>query len=134
MHLIIATLVALAVLVSAPVAATDGGAVAETKARDEARRAWQRGLVEALQRHKRYPARLRDEAKAEGRSGPAGQVLLAFAIDRKGELVSLAVETSSGIAEFDEAALEMVRRAAPFPPPPDATEEIENFKLPVVFN
>ena len=43
---------------------------------------------------------------------------LAIELDARGGLVAVSVERSSGLAGFDEAALEVVRDAVPLPPPP----------------
>ena len=47
-----------------------------------------------------------------------GQVIVAFTIDDTGQLTQLAVVQSSGKADVDALGLEMIRSAAPFPPPP----------------
>ena len=47
-----------------------------------------------------------------------GQVIVAFTIDDTGKLSQLAVVQSSGDAAVDALGLEMIRSAAPFPPPP----------------
>lgn len=62
-------------------------------------------------------------ARAERRAasharGETGQAIVSFSVDAKGRLVSLALAQSSGHADLDADALSMVRRVAPFPPPP----------------
>ena len=47
-----------------------------------------------------------------------GQVIVAFSIDAAGKLKDLSVLQSSGDAAVDALGLEMIRTAAPFPPPP----------------
>lgn len=47
-----------------------------------------------------------------------GQVIVAFTIDDTGQLSNLAVMQSSGDPAVDALGLEMIRSAAPFPPPP----------------
>ena len=64
-----------------------------------------------LARHKRYPSRAR--ARSE-----EGVVMLYFAIDRQGTLIATEITESSGNARPDQAALDMVNRAAPFSPMP----------------
>jgi TonB family protein len=49
---------------------------------------------------------------------PKLTVLLEFAVSLEGELRELAVARPSGNADFDGAAVEVVREAAPFQPPP----------------
>jgi len=52
------------------------------------------------------------------RPRPPAVALVAFTVDDRGELASIALAKPSGHAELDAEALDMVRRAAPFPPPP----------------
>jgi TonB family protein len=70
---------------------------------------WQQALVARLDRFKRYPAR------AHGTEGVAS---VAFTIDRKGNVLSSKIATSSGSSVLDAEVLALVKRAAPFPPPP----------------
>ncbi|HEU5055195.1 MAG TPA: TonB family protein [Kofleriaceae bacterium] len=49
---------------------------------------------------------------------PTLEVLLAVSIDRSGKVVEVGVGKKSGIAAFDEAAVEVVREARPLPAPP----------------
>ena len=71
---------------------------------------WQRELVARLERSKHYPR------AASGRSGVAS---LWFRIDHGGRLLDSHIVKSSGSAALDAETLATVRRAAPFPPPPD---------------
>ena len=43
---------------------------------------------------------------------------VAFSIDQKGTLISVALAASSGSASLDDAAIDLIRRAQPFPAPP----------------
>lgn len=67
-------------------------------------------LLDWLGRHRDYPraARLRRQE---------GTPRIALTLDTSGRLLALALAESSGFALLDEAALDMARRAAPFPPP-----------------
>ena len=47
-----------------------------------------------------------------------GHVMVSFTLDDSGGIGDLRVAQSSGTAAVDAAALDMVREAAPFPPPP----------------
>lgn len=49
--------------------------------------------------------------------GP-GSAFVGFSLEYHGRLTQLAIVTSSGSSRFDGEALQMVRRAEPFPPPP----------------
>lgn len=64
-----------------------------------------------IEREKRYPSQAR-------RRQIEGRVALTFAIGPKGELSDCRVKHGSGSPELDQAALEAVQRAAPFPAPP----------------
>jgi len=80
-----------------------------------------------LERHKLYPeaARARREQ---------GTVLVAFAIDRGGRLLSFGVRRSSGSTALDAAAEDMIRRAAPLPAVPASYPGRElDLVLPVTF-
>lgn len=53
-----------------------------------------------------------------GRPRPKAVALVAFSVDDSGGLASITLAKDSGHPELDAEALDMVRRAAPFPPPP----------------
>lgn len=71
--------------------------------------AWRRKLVRHFNRHKRYPA---------GAGGREAMTIVSFTLDRLGHVVSATIARSSGVAALDDAALAMLRRADPVPPPP----------------
>jgi periplasmic protein TonB len=78
-----------------------------------------------LQHFKRYPASAR---------GAAGHVVVKFALDRDGDVVSSAVEKSSGNEALDQEALAMLQRAKPFPRFPASTPGSRAwFAAPIVF-
>lgn len=52
------------------------------------------------------------------RVGRRGTAVVAFTIAPNGGLAAVSIAKSSGHAELDRAALRVVQRAAPFPPPP----------------
>jgi protein TonB len=86
---------------------------------------WEKQLVAHLDRHKRYPAQ---------RSQKSAEILVSFALDRMGHILSTSIVKGSGDAAFDEAALAMVRRSDPVPqPPPLVADEGLSFTLPVIF-
>ncbi|PDT06658.1 TonB family protein [Rhizobium sp. M1] len=68
-----------------------------------------------VQKRIRRAIRVPNEYK---RMGEAISVRLRLTIDGTGRLSSVSVAGSSGIADLDKAALDGVRRAAPFPPLP----------------
>jgi protein TonB len=73
--------------------------------------AWHKGIVTQIDSHLAYPA----AARARGQRGV---VQVAFAIDRQGRVISSKVAHPSGYAALDQAALETLQKAQPFPPPP----------------
>ncbi|MGA9091761.1 MAG: energy transducer TonB [Bradyrhizobium sp.] len=89
------------------------------------RATWQKELIAHLDRHKRYPAE---------RSQKSAEIVVSFALDRMGHVLSASIVKGSGDKAFDEAALAMVRRSDPVPqPPPAVADEGLNFTLPVIF-
>jgi TonB family protein len=89
------------------------------------RATWQKELIAHLDRHKRYPAE---------RSQKSAEILVGFALDRMGHVLSTSIVKGSGDAAFDQAALAMVRRSDPVPaPPPLVADDGLNFTLPVIF-
>ncbi len=85
-------------------------------------------VVAKLRRARRYPS----EAKRERLRG---QVRVSFTITSNGGVSSLRVSRSSGSSILDRAALETVRRAAPFPPIPDGAGRASwPFTVPIDFS
>ena len=79
-----------------------------------------------IQQHKLYPA------SAGGREG---RVVVRMRIDRAGNVRYYAIEQSSGLRVFDDAALDMIRRANPLPAVPvnyPASNLVE-FLIPISF-
>ena len=90
-----------------------------------ARLTWQKELVAHLDKHKRYPAQ---------RSQKSAEILVSFALDRMGRVLSASIVKGSGDNVFDEAALAMLKRADPVPqPPPMIADEGLSFTVPVIF-
>jgi periplasmic protein TonB len=90
-----------------------------------ARLTWQKELMAHLEKHKRYPAE---------RTQKSAEILVGFALDRMGHVLSTSLVKGSGDKAFDEAALAMVRHSDPVPqPPPLVADEGLNFTLPVIF-
>ena len=79
-----------------------------------------------MQRFKRYPA------SAHGASGTA---VVRFELNRTGDVIGSAVTKSSGNAVLDQEALDLLRRASPFPPFPAAKPgEKDSYIAPVNFS
>lgn len=89
------------------------------------RSTWEKQLLAHLARHKRYP---REAAQQ------TGEVTLTFVLDRAGYIVRSTVLKGSGDAAIDQAALSMMQRSNPVPPPPPlVAEEGLSFTIPVLF-
>jgi protein TonB len=59
---------------------------------------------------------------------------VAFTVSASGGVTAVRLAGSSGSAVLDKAALDAVRRAAPFPPiPEDAGRSSWSFTVPLVF-
>jgi periplasmic protein TonB len=81
--------------------------------------------VARLAKAQRYP----DQAR-----GLQGVVSLAFTIDRHGGVVSSRIVKSSGSTILDAEALDLIKRAAPLPPPPaDVADSDLSFVVPIRF-
>jgi periplasmic protein TonB len=115
---------------AAPAPDAAGGAQGPTRTEesDSARRADYLAAVLAwLERHKEYP----EDARRDREEGTA---LIAFTIDRGGNVLSFDIRRSAGNDALDRAAKEMVRRSNPLPavPPTYPGARIE-MVLPVTF-
>jgi len=88
---------------------------------------YEKALVSWLKKHKKYPRRAR-------RLRIEGEGVLLIRIDRKGRIQRVTLEQSTGNRLLDKAALEIARRADPFPPmPPHDLRQEMAFFVPVVF-
>lgn len=95
----------------AQVAANQGGNGADGRAMADTSRlqsVWAGAIGARIARAQRHP----------GRGHGSGRVRLSLVVARDGRLAEVAVATSSGSAALDRAALDAVRRAAPFPSAP----------------
>ncbi len=81
----------------------------------------------AIAKHKSYP-------KIAQMRGWQGECLLDLKIDSNGTVLSANIKESSGYDSLDNQALEMVRKASPFPAPPEALRGRSfNITVPVSF-
>lgn len=84
-------------------------------------------LGRAIAKHKSYP-------KVAQMRGWQGDCLLDLKLDSNGNVLSAIVKESSGHEALDNQALEMARKAAPFPTPPEALRGRSfNITVPVSF-
>ena len=112
--------------VAAPVLAAavpeNAAALADAEADYKAR------VRQAVDAHKQYP-------KMARRMGEQGKVVVEFSVDASGVVSSVQIKHSSGSERLDEAALQAVRDAAPFPPFPDEVKRNRwHFTLPLSFS
>lgn len=77
-----------------------------------------------LMRHKRYP----DDARSRGDQGRA---TVSFSLDGGGRVTRVSLVRGTGSSSLDQEASAMVRRASPFPAPPDG--RAQSFTVPVNF-
>ena len=89
---------------------------------------WHRRIALQVERHKGYPA----SARARRETGTAE---LAFTLDRTGKVVATRIARTSGFAALDQETIDTVRRAQPFPAPPqNLPGETFDFTVPIRFN
>jgi len=85
---------------------------------------WGRQITAYFELHKRYPEN----------KNKATKVKVSLVLDRRGKVLSVGIIDSSGDAAFDEAAVSMIHRSDPVPPPPAGlTEDQFSFSLDVSF-
>ena len=95
------------------------------QSRQRARVTWQKELLAHLDEFKRYPVE---------RSHTNAEILITMTLDRMGRVLAASIAKGSGDEAFDHAAIAMVERASPVPPPPPlVADEGLDFSLPVIF-
>lgn len=83
------------------------------------RDSWQGRVLAHLEKQRRYPGNARSR-------GMQGTTYVRFRMNRSGQVLSMAVQRSSGSDILDQAALATLRRAQPLPPiPAEMPEEVE---------
>ncbi|OXT00638.1 hypothetical protein B7H23_11090 [Notoacmeibacter marinus] len=81
---------------------------------------------------RRYPGRVRSRIASRVTGGARGTVHVTFTVGRGGGLNGARISRSSGSSAADRAALNAVRRAAPFPPiPSEAGRSSWSFTVPI---
>jgi protein TonB len=78
-----------------------------------------------------YPGQVmaRIERQRRPRTSSRGSATIAFTVAGNGALASARLAASSGSAQLDQAALELVRRASPFPPPPAGAQRSFSIRI-----
>lgn len=72
---------------------------------------------------------------AARQAGQEGRVLVAFILGKDGRILDLAVDRSSSHERLDQAAVQAVKNAGPYPPIPEKLgRDSISFKLPISFN
>lgn len=99
-------------------------------------KSWHAALLRQVAANTRFPTLPQPPLK-EGEAPPplpSGQVMVQFVLDRNGQVQSAKVVQGSGRSEFDQAALEALKRATPLPKPPaNVTGESFSLRLPLIF-
>lgn len=87
---------------------------------------WQKELAAHFDKYKRYP---------EDRAARSAEVVVNFVLDDGGHIVSSRIVKTSGDPVFDDAALSMLQRSDPVPPPPPLVASAGlSFTMPVIFH
>jgi protein TonB len=88
---------------------------------------WNASIAKQIEQHKGYPPSALPRRES-------GVTQVAFAIDRDGRLIESRIVHGSGYAALDQEAIDTLRRAQPFPPPPeDLAGDKFDFTVPMRF-
>jgi protein TonB len=94
-------------------------------AQSKATNDWRQKISSQLQSHIHFPA----EA-----CGKNGEARVAFTLDRTGKLISSKLVSGTGFRVLDEAAVEILKSAQPFPQaPPEVADGDLNFVISLIF-
>ncbi len=88
---------------------------------------FQQALLRQIRRYQRYPEAARQE-------GLQGTVETYFVVRRDGTLVDARVQSSAGQLLLDDAAIEAIRRAQPFPSIPAGLPDLLGIRLGIAFS
>jgi protein TonB len=88
---------------------------------------WQGRLITHLARYQRFPAQAQ-------RRGEQGDVMMNVTLSRTGQVLSMAIATTSGHADLDAEAQAWITRAEPLPAfPPEITVQQMELLIPLRF-
>ena len=106
----------------------NGSGIKGNRTGDEIVRSYEQEISLWIKQHKIYPESLRNQ-------GLQGRAVVKIRINRAGEILYSAVDTSSGNSAIDEAALAMVKKSNPLPSVPDDYPEANEleFLIPASF-
>ena len=94
---------------------------------DAARNLYGNLLGSEIAKHKQYP-------KIAQMRGWEGEVIVDIQLDKNGNVLSSNIQKHSGYEALDKQALEMVKKASPFPAPPEVLRGNSfNIQVPVSF-
>ena len=114
---------------NAAAGSTDGQASAKAKAAADRQAAAAAKAANAAASN--YPGQVmaRIARLPRPRTSSRGSATIAFTVAGNGGLSGARVAASSGSAQLDQAALELVRRASPFPPPPKGAQRSFSIRI-----
>ncbi|MBM2292269.1 TonB family protein [Sulfitobacter pseudonitzschiae] len=114
---------------NAAAGATDGQAGAKARAAADRQAAAAASAANAAASN--YPGQVmaRIARLPRPRTSSRGSATITFTIAGNGGLSGARVAASSGSAQLDQAALELVRRASPFPPPPKGAQRSFSIRI-----
>lgn len=114
---------------AAKAGSADGQAAAQAKAASQRKAA--KAAKGANAAASNYPGQVmaRIARLKRPRTSSRGSATIAFTVAGSGGLAAVSVAASSGSAQLDQAALELVRRASPFPPPPAGAQRSFSIRI-----
>lgn len=74
-------------------------------------KAWQQTIIYHISQHQYYPRKAR-------KNRIQGSVIVKLLLDNKGSLINITILKSSHTPSLDEATVEMLKKASPYPQPP----------------
>ncbi len=94
----------------------------------DARQQWELQVLQYLDQHKRYPAMAQF-------LGQEDHVSVQLQVARDGTVLAQRIVSSRGYRRLDEAVVDLIGRANPLPPPPQALTERElEFRVTIAFS
>ena len=106
----------------------NGSGIKGNRTGEEIVRSYEQEISLWIKQHKVYPEALRNQ-------GLEGKAVIRIRINRGGDILYSAIDTSSGNSAIDEAVLAMVKKSSPLPAVPDDYPEASQleFLIPASF-